>query len=60
MSSSSFKLEIGRRTFAQEEPASMTKGAKSPATALDVIASKEGKEIFQLLIEAAQKTINKA
>jgi hypothetical protein len=38
----------------------MTKGAKSPATALDVIASKEGKEIFQLLIEAAQKTINKA
>jgi hypothetical protein len=55
-----FKLEIGRRTFAQEEPTSVTKDEKSPATTLDVLASKEGKEILQLLIDAAKKTLNKA
>jgi hypothetical protein len=54
-----FKLEIGRRTFAQEEPASMAKGQKSPATTLDILASKEGKELLQLFMDAAGKAINK-
>ena len=49
-----FKLEIGRRTFAQEEPAA--KDVKSPATTFDVLAgSNEGKQLLQLLLELAQK-----
>jgi len=54
-----FKLEIGRRTFAQEEPASLTKGDKSPATAIDVLTSKEGQQLLQLFLDTAQKTISK-
>lgn len=49
-----FKLEIGRRSFAQEEVAS--KIEKSPANALDVVlASKEGQQILQTILELAQK-----
>jgi hypothetical protein len=36
-----FKLEIGRRSFAQEEAAAPASD-KSPATTIDVLASKEG------------------
>ena len=46
-----FKLEVGRRTFAQEEQQTDPKADKSPATALDVIASKETQVIVQSLVE---------
>jgi hypothetical protein len=46
-----FKLEMARRTFAQEEPETDPKADKSPATALDVIASKETQVIVQSLVE---------
>jgi hypothetical protein len=55
-----FKLEIGRRTFAQEESSSVKKGDKSPATTLDVIASREGQELLQSLLDVLQKTLKKA
>jgi len=49
-----FKLEIGRRSFAQEEvPTSASD--KSPATTLDVLASKEGQQLVQTIVDAAQK-----
>jgi hypothetical protein len=52
-----FKLEIGRRSFAQEET-SLAHTEKSPATTLDVLlSSKQSKEVLQLLIDAAQKTL---
>lgn len=50
-----FKLEIGRRTFGQEED--VTKFAKSPATAIDVITSKEGQQVLQIFSELAQKAL---
>jgi hypothetical protein len=46
-----FKLEVGRRTFGQEESLSAASTAKSPATALDVIASKEGKSLLQWVLD---------
>jgi hypothetical protein len=46
-----FKLEVARRTFAQEEPQADPKVDKSPATTLDVLASKETQGIVQSLIE---------
>jgi hypothetical protein len=46
-----FKLEIGRRSFAQEE---VSTSEKSPATTLDVLASKEGQQLVQTIVEAAQ------
>lgn len=52
-----FKLEIGRRSFAQED-VPMAKHEKSPATTLDVLFnSKQSKEVLQILIDAAQKTL---
>jgi hypothetical protein len=49
-----FKLEIGRRSFAQDEvPASPTD--KSPATTLDVLASKEGQQLVQTIVDIVQK-----
>jgi hypothetical protein len=48
-----FKLEIGRRTFGQEETA--TKVDKSPATAIDVITSKEGQQVLEIFSNLAQK-----
>ena len=51
-----FKLEIGRRSFAQEEvPASG--GDKSPATTLDVLASKEGQSLVQTIVDAVVKIV---
>ena len=49
-----FKLEVARRTFAQEEPRTDSKADKSPATALDVIASKETQGIVESLVELAK------
>ncbi len=49
-----FKLEIGRRSFAQEEVSASTSD-KSPATTLDVLASKEGQQLVQTIVDAAQK-----
>lgn len=51
-----FKLEIGRRSFAQDEPHTAS-NSKSPATTLDVLASKEGQQLLQVFIEAAQKIV---
>jgi hypothetical protein len=52
-----FKLEIGRRSFAQED-VPMAKHEKSPATTLDVLFnSKQSKDVMQILIDAAQKTL---
>jgi hypothetical protein len=52
-----FKLEIGRRSFAQEDTPS-AKHEKSPATTLDVLlSSKQSKDVLQLLIDAAQETL---
>jgi hypothetical protein len=52
-----FKLEIGRRSFAQED-VPMAKHEKSPATTLDVLFnSKQTKDVMQILIDAAQKTL---
>ena len=50
-----FKLEIGRRSFAQEDTPSAH--VKSPATTLDVLASKEGQQLLQLFLENAQKLV---
>jgi hypothetical protein len=57
-----FKLEIGRRSFAQEETPSLVSD-KSPATTLDVLASKEGQQIVQTITDTIQtvaKGITKA
>jgi len=49
-----FKLEVGKRTFAQETQ--VTTHEKSPATTLDVlIGSKEGRQVLQLLAELVPK-----
>jgi hypothetical protein len=50
-----FKLEIGRRSFAQEDVTSTDH--KSPATTLDVLSSKEGKEMFEVMLDAARKIV---
>jgi hypothetical protein len=50
-----FKLEMGRRTFAQEDAPAPTVG-KSPATALAVVmGSKEGQQLIQLASDLVQK-----
>jgi hypothetical protein len=52
-----FKLEIGRRSFAQED-VPLSKHEKSPATTLDLLlGSKQSKDVLQILIDAAQKTL---
>ena len=52
-----FKLEIGRRSFAQNDGL-ISKDEKSPATTLDVLlSSKQGEKILQLLTDAAQKSL---
>jgi hypothetical protein len=48
-----FKLEIGRRSFAQEE-VPIAKSDKSPATTLDLLNSEQVKPLLQLL-EAISK-----
>lgn len=48
-----FKLEIGRRSFAQEEIPTVVSD-KSPATTLDVLASKEGQQIVQTITDTIQ------
>jgi len=48
-----FKLEIGRRTFAQDEVPE--KHEKSPATTVDVLASKEGQRVLKILADMAPK-----
>jgi cellobiose-specific phosphotransferase system component IIA len=52
----SFKLEIGRRTFAQEETLTQSV-TKSPATTLDLLASDEGRKFLQVAIETAIKAV---
>jgi hypothetical protein len=55
-----FKLEIGRRSFAQDETTA-AKHEKSPATALDVLlGSEQGKALLQIAIDTAQKTLKKS
>jgi hypothetical protein len=54
-----FKLEIGRRSFAQDETLTKHDG-KSPATTIDVLASKEGQQVLQLFLDAAQRVVKKA
>jgi hypothetical protein len=49
-----FKLEVGRRTFAQDESPNAVKPEKSPATTLDVIASKEGQSLLQLILDVVK------
>ena len=49
-----FKLEVARRTFAQEEPQADPKADESPATTLDVLASKETQGIVESLVELAK------
>jgi hypothetical protein len=53
-----FKLEIARKTFAQDLT-TITKGDKSPATALDILASKEGQQVVQTIFDAAAKMLKK-
>jgi hypothetical protein len=52
-----FKLEIGRRSFAQEETVT-PKDSRSPATTLDVLASKEGQQLVQVVVDAVQKAVS--
>jgi hypothetical protein len=52
-----FKLEIARKTFAQD--LATTKNDKSPATALDILASKEGQQVLQTIFDAAAKVLKK-
>ena len=50
-----FTLEIGRRSFAQDE-IPIVRSEKSPATTLDVLLnSKQGEKVVDLLIELAKK-----
>jgi hypothetical protein len=49
-----FKLEIGRRSFAQDDAPT---SEKSPATTLDVVASKEGQQFLQTVVDAVQKIL---
>jgi hypothetical protein len=51
-------MKIGRRSFAQEEvvaPAS----DKSPATTIDVLASKVGQQLVQTVVDTVLKILNK-
>ena len=50
-----FKLEVGRRSFAQDEVA-ITKNDKSPATTLDLINSEQVKQLLELLAAVAKIT----
>jgi hypothetical protein len=51
-----FKLEVGKRTFAQEETSPPHKSDKSPATTLDVLlGSNEGQQLLKLLSELVEK-----
>jgi hypothetical protein len=50
-----FKLEIGRRSFAQEEVP--PKDNKSPATTIDILASKEGQQVLQIALDALQRAV---
>jgi hypothetical protein len=54
-----FKLAIGQRSFAQDEAPSY-KDQKSPATAIDVLASKEGQQVAQLFVDLTQKILKGA
>lgn len=50
-----FKLEVGKRTFAQEETSTI-KHDKSPATTLDVlVSSKEGQQLLTLITDLVDK-----
>jgi hypothetical protein len=53
-----FKLEIGRRSFAQDEMVAPAND-KSPATTIDVLASKEGQQLVQTVVDAVLKILNK-
>jgi hypothetical protein len=53
-----FKLEIGRRSFAQDDPVAVS-SVRSPATTLDVLASKEGQQLLQILLDNAQKLVKR-
>jgi len=51
-----FKLEIGRRTFAQDEEDS-AKNAKSPATTIDVVTSEQGQKVLQMILDTAKNMV---
>jgi hypothetical protein len=52
-----FKLEVGKRTFAQDE-IPVTKIDKSPATTLDLLA-KDGllQDLVKIAVQAGQKAV---
>lgn len=55
-----FKLEMGRRTFGQQDEAGNAVPLdKSPATTLDVIFSKEGQQALQTLVELVKNVPKK-
>ena len=50
-----FRIQIGERSFGRDDGGGGKTHSKSPATILDLLKSKEGKEVIDFILEIARK-----
>jgi len=50
-----FRIQIGDRSFGRDDDSGVAAHSKSPATLLDVLKSKESKEVIELITEIVRK-----
>ena len=51
-----FRIQIGDRSFGRDDDSGVKAHSKSPATLLDLVRSKESKELIELITEIVRKT----
>jgi hypothetical protein len=54
-----FRIQIGDRSFGREDDTGHKPRRKSPVSVVDLLKSKEGQEVFELLMELAKKAKDK-
>lgn len=50
-----FRVQIGERSFGRDDNGSIKAHRKSPATLLDLLKSKEGKEVLEFILDIVRK-----